>query len=132
MDAWSQETEKRSQQFNKENPMAIFAGILGVVAIICTITVQLYGAIVVGAMAIILASLSRGEGTWTRLAKRGFTCGIIAVIINIVLLVGVIGIMSTDNVYHDTVNSMFQEVYGSTFDDMINSILSGDSIGGEL
>lgn len=108
------------------NGMAKAAQILGVMAIISVFTMLIYPAFIMGALAIILAFLSKGADLhMTDKAKTGMTTGIVAVVANIALIGVVLALLFSDGVYKQEINKVCKQMYGQTFDDMLNDAMDG-------
>jgi len=98
----------------------------GIIALISIITFLIYPAIALGSVAIILALLSRGsENTLSDRARRGLTNGIIALTVNVCLLIGTLCIIFSDGPYKQQLNTACEQMYGQTFDNMINDAMDG-------
>lgn len=110
----------------ESNGMAKASKICGIISVVSIITLMIYPAIILGSVAIILALLSRGkEKRLPDKARTGLTTGIVAIVVNIVVVGGAVAILFSDGAYKQQLNSMCAEMYGQTFDDMINDAMDG-------
>ncbi len=110
----------------ESNGMAKASKICGIISVISIVTLMIYPAIMLGSVAIILALLSRGKSA--RLpdkARTGLTAGIVALVVNIALVGGAVAILFSDGEYKQQINSMCAEMYGQTFDAMVEDAMDG-------
>ena len=108
------------------NPMAKAASTLGILSIVATLTMMLYPSIILGAMAIILALLSRGNDKHlSDKASSGLTTGIIGLSVNIIIAVTAVMLLFGDNPFKTQVNDLMKEIYGQTYDDMLKDAMDG-------
>ena len=96
------------------------AGILGIAAIVTTFFGLLTVPMILGGVAVILALLSRGRGYMSLRAYMGLTCGSVAVILNILIIVYALYMFCFNPVFRSTVNEQSRRMYGYTINDMIN------------
>lgn len=110
----------------ESNGMAKASKICGIIAVVSIITLMIYPAIMLGSVAIILALLSRGSGSkLPDKARTGLTTGIVALIVNIAIVAGAVAILFSHGEYKNQLNDMCAEMYGQTFDDMVNDAMDG-------
>ena len=108
------------------NPMARAAYTIGIISVVSIFTMLIYPAIILGATAIILALLSRDrEGRMHSKAKAAMTSGIVAIAADAVILVMAVSVFFSDGPAKQQVNDIFRQMYGQTFDDMIEDIKDG-------
>ncbi len=106
--------------------LALAAMILGIVSILCSCTV--YPAFICGGLAIILALLSRRKGVkMPGTAKAGIITGFLGLFLGIYLMVNSVYTLMTDPQAHQMLNDMSQQIYGQTFDEMIEEIYGSES-----
>ncbi|MCI7558466.1 MAG: hypothetical protein ACI4C2_00870 [Lachnospiraceae bacterium] len=108
------------------NPMAKAASTLGILSIVATLTMMIYPSIILGAMAIILALLSRGRDRHlSDKASSGMTTGIIGLSVNIIIAVTAVMLLFGDNPFKSQINDLMKEMYGQTYDDMLEDAMDG-------
>ena len=108
------------------NPMAKAASTLGILSIVATLTMMIYPSIILGAMAIILALLSRGRDRHlSDKASSGMTTGIIGLSVNIIIAVTAVMLLIGDNPFKSQINELMKEMYGQTYDDMLEDAMDG-------
>ena len=108
------------------NPMAKAASTLGILSIVATFTMMLYPSIILGAMAIILSLLSRGRDKHlSSKASSGMTTGIIGLSVNIIIGATAVLLLFGDNPFKSQVNDLMKEMYGQTYDDMLEDAMDG-------
>ena len=109
-----------------KNSMAKAAQVCGVIGIISIFTMMIYPAIVLGSMAIILALLSRGsESKLPDKARKGLTTGIIALVVDLSVVIVGVALIFSDGPYKQEINSISKQMYGQTFDDMLQDAMDG-------
>ncbi len=103
------------------------AAFFGIAAIFSTLFLPIVLPLALGSIAIVLAILSKGkEPTFTRGARRAFTTGIIAVALNLSILVATcygLYIFFTNPSARSEINRLSEQVYGASFDDMLQQIM---------
>ena len=102
------------------------AGIMGIVAIATTFFGLIMLPMMLGGLAVILALLSRGKGYMSRRAYMGFTCGSVAIILNILIVGYALFMFCFNPVFRSTVNEQSRRMYGYTINDMINESVGND------
>lgn len=106
--------------------MARASKVCGIIAVVSVFTMMVYPAVIIGAVAIILSLLSRGAGsTLSSRAKTGLTTGIVAIAVNVLVLAGGAMLIFSDGPYKQELNEMSRQMYGQTFDDMMEDALDG-------
>ncbi|MGL5259769.1 MAG: hypothetical protein ACRC7V_06625 [Lachnospiraceae bacterium] len=104
----------------KQKQLSQASYILGILAIASTVTVAVIFPFIFGSLAILCAILSKGrDTTFLRRAKSGFYTGILAIILNILFLIVAIYMIFAIPEYHDLLNTYSQQLYGQTFDEML-------------
>lgn len=120
----SQSAAPRPQD-RTENGMAKAARMLGLIAIIMAVMGTIYVPMIIGVLAIIMAILSRTDDNLSRQAKTGLYLGTMAAMINIALVVYSFVLFSTDPQTHEQVNIMCENMYGQSFDAMLEDMKDG-------
>lgn len=106
--------------------MALAALLLGVLSILCSCTV--YGSLLTGGLAVILALLSKGKRPrMSGQAKAGVATGCVGVILAVYMLISSLHTVMTDPDAHRMFNEMFEQYYGESFEDAWQ-----DTFGGQL
>ncbi len=104
------------------------AAVFGIVAIFSTLFLPVVLPLALGSIAIVLAILSKGKQTaFTKGAKRAITAGIVALVLNLsILAAAVYGIylFHTDPSARKEINRMSEQIYGYSFDDMLQQIMN--------
>ena len=114
------------RQAQPYNAFASAAMVLGVIALVSVFTFTIVPAIIFGALALILALLSRGrELTFHPKAKTATILAVLAICTNISMVAGVFGMIFGDNPYHDLINETYEEMYGMTYDEILEGIMDG-------
>ena len=108
--------------------------ILGVISIITTVMMTVYLPLIFGGIAIILAILSRGaDGKLPKLSRTGVILAVIGILLDIAIICGSFYALFHNSVLRAQVNQAVEEIYGISFDDMLNDFSKNISvIGGEL
>jgi len=100
--------------------------ICGIIAVASLVTFLVYPAVILGALSILFALLSRGEETrLSDKAKTGLTTGIIAISVNLVILGFGCLLIFSSGPYKDEMNKVCKQMYGQTFDDMMEDAMDG-------
>ncbi len=106
--------------------MAKASQICGIIAIVSIVTMTIYPAIVLGSTAIILSFLSRGERKiLPDEAKTGLTTGIVALVVDLLIVAAAVMLLFSNGEYKKQVNTVFSQMYGYTFDEMIEDMKDG-------
>ena len=107
------------------------ASMFGIFALLSGILIPIILPLPLAGIAIVLAIISRGRGSeYPRKARNGLIMGIVALIINLIVLIGVLFSafrMMSDPEYMEQFNETFEENYGHSIEDMFEGI--GDSYG---
>lgn len=99
---------------------------IGGIALVSVFTFTIFPAIILGALALILALLSRGaELEFHKTAKNGILMSILAMIVNVVLVGGTFAMIFGNNTFHDELNATYEEMYGMTYDELLEGIMDG-------
>lgn len=108
------------------NAFAKASMVIGGIALVSVFTFTIFPAIVLGALALILALMSRGaELTFHRTAKNGILLSIMAFVVNIALIGGILGMIFGDNSYHEELNATYEEMFGMTYDELLEGVMDG-------
>lgn len=99
---------------------------IGGIALVSVFTFTIFPAIILGALALILALMSRGaEITFHKTAKNGILLSVMAFIVNIALVGGTLGMIFGDNTYHEELNATYEEMFGMTYDEILQGVMDG-------
>ena len=99
---------------------------IGGIALVSVFTFTIFPAIILGSLALILALMSRGaELTFHRTAKNGILLSIMAFVVNIALVGGTLGMIFGDNSYHEELNATYEEMFGMTYDELLEGVMDG-------
>ena len=100
------------------NTFAAVSRILGILALICMLFNMIYGAMISGGIAIILAVLSKGYRSFlSGPALAGMICGCIAVTIEVLLIaVGIYAYIVIPQV-RQQINTQYQQIYEQLYGD---------------
>ncbi len=99
---------------------------IGGIALVSVFTFTIFPAIILGALALILALMSRGaELTFHKTAKNGILLSVMAFIVNIALVGGTLGMIFGDNSYHEELNATYEEMFGMTYDEILEGVMDG-------
>lgn len=126
-----QETDSSGLPVNRvpdvpANSFARASMALGVAALVSVFTFTIFPAVILGALSIILALLSRGaELTFHSKAKTGIMLTVLAILANVALLGGTVAMIFGDNPYHDELNATYEEMFGMTYDEILQGIMDG-------
>ncbi len=108
------------------NAFAKASMVIGGIALVSVFTFTIFPAIILGALALILALMSRGaELTFHRTAKNGILLSIMAFVVNIALVGGTLGMIFGDNSYHEELNATYEEMFGMTYDELLEGVMDG-------
>ncbi len=116
--------------YNKyQQPGAAFISasyILGILAIVTTFLCTVYLPYIFGSLSIIFALLSKGNAKQTaQRAAAGMRCAIIGIIMNTALIVTCFTLVFTNPKIHQELNTMTKQVYGRSFDEIMQDIEEG-------
>ena len=108
------------------NAFAKASMVIGGIALVSVFTFTIFPAIILGALALILALMSRGaELTFHRTAKNGILLSIMAFVLNIALVGGTLVMIFGDNSYHEELNATYEEMFGMTYDELLEGVMDG-------
>ena len=113
---------------DNHDKFARIAMTLAVLSIISAVTLQVYLPLILGSIAIILAILSKGqEPALRRNAKSAIACGTIGIVLDAAIIGVCVYLVVTVPAYHKQFDSMFKQMYGETFEEMIQDYESEDT-----
>ncbi len=121
-----QPTENNSIYIPYDNGFIKAASIMGVASIVTTFFGLITVPMILGGMAVILALLSRGKGDMNGKAYMAFTCGSVAIILNILIVGYALYMFCFNPVFRSTVNEQSRRMYGYTINSMIEESIGGD------
>ena len=138
----SNQNDYNSQQASKDpnwhpepalgRQLGKIAAVLGVLALFSIFLLPIIAPLILGSIAVVLAVISKGkEKEYTKGARRALVTGIIAIVMNVVLLVSsLLGLylIMTNSQIRAQANSLAEQVYGYSFDDMIQQIMENYGI----
>ena len=100
--------------------------ICGTLSIATTILCTVYLPYIFGALSIVFAILSRGNAAkMARKAASAIRLAVIGLIMNTALIVTCFTIVFTNPQVHDELNRISEQVYGQSFDELMEGIESG-------
>lgn len=103
--------------------------ILGIVAIISTFLLTVYVPFIAGGCSIMLGILSRGQlPKLPDKARIGITTAIIGMVLNIAIVGGSFYAVFTNPELKTQFDAAFEEMYGESFEDMIEDMKNGEEI----
>lgn len=113
-------------EYKRPNSMATAAQICGIIAVISVFTMTIYPAIILGSLSIIFGILSRGEDKrFSDRAKTGLVTGTVAIGIDLALVGATLMLIFSNGEFKQLLNETCKEVYGQTFDDMLEDAMDG-------
>lgn len=115
----------QGMRIRRRNTMAHAAQITGFTAALLAVMCTIFPAIIAGALAIIFAILSKTGKVFERSAKIGIYLGITAIVINIGIIAYSYIIFEKDPQTHEQVNIMFEQIYGQSYDNMMEDMKDG-------
>jgi len=99
---------------------------LGAIALASVFTFTIFPAVILGSLALILALLSRGaELNFHPTARNGIMLSILALVVNIALVGGTCFLILGDNPYHEELNATYEEMFGMSYDEILQGIMDG-------
>lgn len=114
----------RMPQVEPGNSLFTAAFILGIIAIVFCFTFTVYPAYIFGSIAIILALLSKGKNAKMHSkANVGVICAIAALVLNTCIVTYSMTTIFTDPEVYEEFNETCEEMYGMSFDEMIEEIM---------
>lgn len=103
------------------------AAFFGITAIFSTLFLPIVLPLALGSIAVVLAILSKGrEPSFTKGARRAFATGILAIVLNLSILAATccgLYIFFTDPSARSEINRLSEQIYGASFDDMLQQIM---------
>lgn len=114
---------KAHNELDSHVALATFARILGMFSIpLCLI---FYTGIILGGVAVVLALLSKGTmKAFLPQAKKALVLGTVGVVLGYTMMVTSIHTVLTNPEQRQQLNMMSEQMYGTSFDDMLNEIKS--------
>ena len=114
---------KAHNELDSHVALATFARILGMFSIpLCLI---FYTGIILGGVAVVLALLSKGTmKTFLPQAQKALVLGTVGVVLGYTMMVTSIHTVLTNPEQRQQLNTMSEQMYGTSFDDMLNEIKS--------
>ncbi len=102
---------------------------LGIAALISCFTFTVYPAFICGGIAIVFALLSKGRSPkMHNKATIGIVCGTIALVMNTLIVTYSTTMVLTNPELKEQLNETCEEIYGMSFDDMLEEITEGGSL----
>ena len=102
--------------------------ILGILAIVTTFLCTVYLPYIFGSLSIIFALLSKGNAKQAaQRAAAGMRCAIIGIIMNTALIITCFTLVFTNPQIHQELNDMTKQMYGRSFDEIMQDIEEGKS-----
>ena len=99
---------------------------IGGIALASVFTFTIFPAVILGSLALILALLSRGaELDFHKTAKNGILMSVLALVVNVVLIGGTCFMMLGDTPYHDQLNETYEEMFGMSYDELLEGVMNG-------
>ena len=99
---------------------------IGGIALVSVFTFTIFPAIILGALSLILALLSRGaELTFHKTAKNGILMSVMAMVVNVILVGGTCFLILGDTPYHDQINETYEEMFGISYDELLEGVMNG-------
>lgn len=119
-------TPGRHTPITPANSFAKASMTIGAIALASVFTFTIFPAIILGALALILALLSRGaELNFHATARNGIMLSILAFVVNIALVGGTCFMILGDNPYHEELNATYEEMFGMSYDEILQGIMDG-------
>ena len=99
---------------------------IGGIALVSVFTFTIFPAIILGSLALILALMSRGaELEFHKTAKSGILMSVLALVVNVALVGGTCALILGDNPYHDELNATYEEMFGMSYDELLEGVMDG-------
>lgn len=112
--------------YNPANSFARASMTIGAVALASVFTFTIFPAIILGSLALILALLSRGaELSFHPTARNGILMSILALVVNVALVGGTCFMILGDNPYHEELNATYEEMFGMSYDEILQGVMDG-------
>ena len=123
---WNQGNNGYSQQPGTSFITAAY--VLGVLSIVTTFLCTVYLPYIFGSLSIIFALLSKGNAARTaQRAASGIRCAILGMIMNTALIIACFTLVFTNPQIHEELNEMTRQIYGHSFDEIMQDIEKGES-----
>ncbi|MCR5715898.1 MAG: hypothetical protein K6G23_03540 [Lachnospiraceae bacterium] len=131
MEQWQQQSDQpnsgRFPVYRKERAMVTASLITGILALILLFSFTLIPTMVLGAVSIVLALLSRGSGkAFPQGARTGMICAIIALIANIGILCYSGYTLMYNAQVRSEVNRLYEQIYGVPLEDVFEEAFGID------
>lgn len=110
--------------YSNSNGFVTAAFTCGILAIVTTICMTVYLPFIFGGLSIIFGVLSKREPNVPMLtkAKTGIICGVGGLVLNLALIVFCVNMVMTNPEYRNQLNEACEEMYGYTFDEMLEDM----------
>ena len=110
--------------YSNSNGFVTAAFTCGILAIVTTICMTVYLPFIFGGLSIIFGVLSKREPNVPMLtkAKTGIICGVGSLVLNLALIVFCVNMVMTNPEYRNQLNEACEEMYGYTFDEMLEDM----------
>lgn len=113
--------------FCKSSAMEMAALITGLLTIVSFLSFTIYFPFIFGSLSIVFAILSKGNATrMTTRVRVGFTCAVVGILVNLLLIVTCIYLYLAVPFVHDSVNELFEKQYGASFEEMLDDAMKGE------
>lgn len=120
------EIKKEESATSSPNSFVKAAQIFGAIALASVLTFTIYPPFIFASLAIILALLSTGKEKMHTMAKQGILLSGISLVINILIIITTMTVILGDGPLHNQFNETFEQVYGQSFDDILEDIENGE------
>lgn len=119
-------SSSQRRQIEPPNSLARASMIIGGVALVSVFTFTVIPAVILGALALLLALLSRGGSLkFHPTAKTAAILSALAIGANVAMVGGVFGILFGDSPMHDELNATYEEMFGMTYDEILKGAMDG-------
>lgn len=109
--------------------LATAAMILGILSIFTAMTFTIYPSLILGSIGIVLALLSKGRAPkLVSKAKLGSICAIAGILLTGLVCVTIIKMVHDDPALLEQTLDNFEQQYGISYEELINSMLSGGEL----
>lgn len=108
----------------QSNGFVTAAFVCGILAIITTVCMTVYLPFVFAGLSFIFGALSKNKANvpMEKKARTGMICGAGGLIANVLLIVLCVNMVLTNPDYRSQLNDMCQQMYGITFDQMLDDM----------
>jgi len=120
--------ENWPNRIQREPNQALYVAslVLGITAIVTAVMMTVYIPFICGGVSIILAILSKGQfPSLHKQAKLGILLATIGIVLNIIVVSTSVYQVFTNPDLKKQLNDTFVTMYGESYDDMMNEIMSG-------